>query len=302
MIGEFRHFRLLDEAGVRIPVAQMRMKRADEAARRGGARPLLLGLHLPRQRQIGILSEEWHRAQGVELTSARVHPTFFGLGRFWIFAFRLEFCVRRLQSGLERFSMGRSGGNFGRPENGGRRAAKARGRSGALSRVTFQKFCRRRAGLDPGRGRADGMPCMDWTREQLNAGPVAQVIAILEPVRSRRSLHPHLRGHRGPNAMRSLSKRGLPIGSGVVESACKHIVGNRFKKAGCRRSKAGANALLAAKAAWKQPQARNHRLEGLPRRNHLTKKYGMPPSAIIDVKPKPEKASIRGCPKRFHDA
>ena len=70
MIGEFRHLRLLDEAGVLIPVTQMRMKRADEAARRGGARPLLLGLHLPRQRQIGILSEEWHRAKSVELTSA----------------------------------------------------------------------------------------------------------------------------------------------------------------------------------------------------------------------------------------
>ena len=131
---------------------------------------MLLGLHLPRQRQIGILSEEWHRAKGVELTSARVHPTFFGLGRFWIFAFRPEFCVRRLQSGLERFSMGRSGGNFGRPENGGRRAAKARGRSGALSRVTFQKFCRRRAGLDPGRGRADGMHGLDQGAAERRSG------------------------------------------------------------------------------------------------------------------------------------
>ena len=42
-------------------------------------------------------------------------------------------------------------------------------------------------------------------------------------------------------------KRGLPVGSGVVEGACKPIVGNRFKQAGCRRSKAGANALLAVK-------------------------------------------------------
>ena len=39
--------------------------------------------------------------------------------------------------------------------------------------------------------------------------------------------------------------RGLPVGSGVVESACKHSVANRFKKAGCRWSKVGANALLA---------------------------------------------------------
>ena len=48
---------------------QMRMKRADEAGRRGCACPLRLGRHLPRQRQIGILSE-WHRAKSVELTSA----------------------------------------------------------------------------------------------------------------------------------------------------------------------------------------------------------------------------------------
>ena len=39
-------------------------------------------------------------------------------------------------------------------------------------------------------------------------------------------------------------QRGLPVGSGIVESACKHIVGNRSKKSGCRRLKAGANALL----------------------------------------------------------
>ena len=41
-------------------------------------------------------------------------------------------------------------------------------------------------------------------------------------------------------------KRGLPVGSGVVENTCRHIVGNRLKKVGIRWSKAGANALLAA--------------------------------------------------------
>ena len=40
-------------------------------------------------------------------------------------------------------------------------------------------------------------------------------------------------------------KHGLPVGPSVVESACKHIFGNRLKKARCRWSKAGTNALLA---------------------------------------------------------
>ena len=40
-------------------------------------------------------------------------------------------------------------------------------------------------------------------------------------------------------------KCGLLVGSGGVESACKRIVENRFKKAGCCWSKTGASALLA---------------------------------------------------------
>ena len=41
-------------------------------------------------------------------------------------------------------------------------------------------------------------------------------------------------------------QRDLPVGSGIVKSAFKHIVGKSPKKSGCRWSKAGANAVLAA--------------------------------------------------------
>ena len=40
-------------------------------------------------------------------------------------------------------------------------------------------------------------------------------------------------------------RRELPVGSGIVESACKRIVGSQLKGAGRHWSKAGANAVLA---------------------------------------------------------
>ena len=39
--------------------------------------------------------------------------------------------------------------------------------------------------------------------------------------------------------------RGLPVGSGIAESACNCIAGNRLKQSGGRWSKAGANAVPA---------------------------------------------------------
>ncbi len=44
-------------------------------------------------------------------------------------------------------------------------------------------------------------------------------------------------------------KLGLPVGSGVVESACKQIVSSRFKRAGCHWSKAGAKPCSPSDAA-----------------------------------------------------
>ena len=41
--------------------------------------------------------------------------------------------------------------------------------------------------------------------------------------------------------------RGFPVGTGVVESVCTQIIGSRFKRSGCRWSKAANNALLAVK-------------------------------------------------------
>lgn len=46
-------------------------------------------------------------------------------------------------------------------------------------------------------------------------------------------------------------KRGYHIGSGAVESACKHVVGQRLKQAGMRWSIEGADAILQLRILWK---------------------------------------------------
>ena len=46
-------------------------------------------------------------------------------------------------------------------------------------------------------------------------------------------------------------KRGYHIGSGAVESACKHVVGQRLKQAGMRWSVLGADAILQLRILWK---------------------------------------------------
>ncbi len=89
------------------------------------------------------------------------------------------------------------------------------------------------------------MPINDWgewearmerVKARLNDGR-ADVIADLKPHRHRDEavtacVH-YVEANRAGCAMK-YRKRGLLVGSGVVESACKRIVGSRFKRAGCR--------------------------------------------------------------------
>jgi hypothetical protein len=46
-------------------------------------------------------------------------------------------------------------------------------------------------------------------------------------------------------------EKGYHIGSGTVESACKHVVGQRLKQAGMKWSVAGADAILQLRILWK---------------------------------------------------
>ena len=43
---------------------------------------------------------------------------------------------------------------------------------------------------------------------------------------------------------RMFNEKGYQIGSGVIESACKHVVAERCKQAGMRWTKPGINAIL----------------------------------------------------------
>ena len=53
-------------------------------------------------------------------------------------------------------------------------------------------------------------------------------------------------------------KQGLFIGSGAVESACKHLVQQRFKGAGMRWSNDGFKHLMAIRTAWKNNRFDKH--------------------------------------------
>ena len=89
---------------------------------------------------------------------------------------------------------------------------------------------------------------MDWIRKQLDAGRVDRVVAALKRSRRFEAVAACIRtceANMGRMRCDLYRRRGLPVGSGIVESACKRIVGSRLKGAGRRWSKAGANAVLA---------------------------------------------------------
>ena len=90
---------------------------------------------------------------------------------------------------------------------------------------------------------------MDWIRKQLDAGRVDRAVAALKRCRDRSEAVAacirYYKANRDRMRCDLYRKRGLPVGSGFVESACKRIVGNRLKGAGRHWSKAGANGLLA---------------------------------------------------------
>ncbi len=98
-------------------------------------------------------------------------------------------------------------------------------------------------------------------RHQLRHGESEQVIAQLayavefrqfpeSVVKTLTNVHDYLQTHRNHINYKRFKELGLPLGSGMVESACKWLIQQRFKGVGMRWSEDGFNHLLHLRLAW----------------------------------------------------
>jgi len=86
---------------------------------------------------------------------------------------------------------------------------------------------------------------------------IRELAAILElkdlPAGARdalQNLYNYLDKHRAHLDYARFKELGLPLGSGMVESACKWLIQQRFKGVGMRWSEDGFNHLLHLRLAW----------------------------------------------------
>ena len=63
-------------------------------------------------------------------------------------------------------------------------------------------------------------------------------------------VHNYFEKHREHVQYRQFKQQGLPIGSGMIESACKWLIQQRFKGVSMRWSEPGLKHLLALRVAW----------------------------------------------------
>ena len=100
-----------------------------------------------------------------------------------------------------------------------------------------------------------------WARHRLRHGQpdgvLADLVEALEveglPASARdtlTALYAYLERHRDHLDYATYKELGLPIGSGMVESACKWLIQQRFKGVGMRWSEDGFNHLLHLRLAW----------------------------------------------------
>ena len=148
-----------------------------------------------------------------------------------------------------------------------------------------------------------------WAQQQLNRlweGQVAQVLVDLE----------HHRGY-GEGVLRALSyytthqarmdyaayrARGLQLGSGCVESACKQVVSARLKQAGMIWTAAGAEAVATVRAWLKSErwqEAMN--LRAAPRRGYARQRVRAEPADVGAVERAGGVGAMAAAPSRAHE-
>lgn len=104
--------------------------------------------------------------------------------------------------------------------------------------------------------------CKDWVRKQvkrLHKGKVELIVNSISQLDSpnvdvAEEIHKNITyftNNKERMRYHQYRKRGYHIGSGAVESACKHVVGQRLKQAGMRWSVQGANSILQLRILWK---------------------------------------------------
>ena len=72
----------------------------------------------------------------------------------------------------------------------------------------------------------------------------------VDVVKTLTNVHDYLETHRNHINYKRFKELGLPLGSGMVESACKWLIQQRFKGVGMRWSEDGFNHLLHLRLAW----------------------------------------------------
>jgi hypothetical protein len=99
------------------------------------------------------------------------------------------------------------------------------------------------------------------TRRKLRRGQVDEVLADIQTAlaldglpasaqKTLQNLYDYLHSHRDHIDYARFKELGLPIGSGLVESACKWLIQQRFKGVGMRWSENGFDHLLHLRLAW----------------------------------------------------
>ncbi len=97
-----------------------------------------------------------------------------------------------------------------------------------------------------------------WAEARLNElwdGQVETVLEAMQPLsgcaEAVQEASTYLSNNRERLRYAQYRARGLQVGSGSIESACKQVIGARLKQAGMRWSRVGARAVAKARAWWK---------------------------------------------------